>query len=243
MSAPSAILTYHSLDESDSVISIRPALFREQMERLAGSGVQVVPLAEVLDRPGSVAITFDDGLANLADHAIPLLERLALPATIFVVSGYCGRRNTWSTQPAGIPEMPLMDWATLRGLPPLFSLGAHTVNHPNLNRLGDREIEREIRDSRIEIEQETGKKVESFAYPYGAMDERASALVRREFPIGCGTRLDFVGPDTDRAELPRLDTYYLKSPRWFRKPFGPAHYWYIGLRRSIRDIRQSSSTL
>jgi hypothetical protein len=234
-----AIFTYHSLDDSGSVISVHPELFRGQMEMLAASRVKVVPLEEIFAHPGAVAITFDDGFANLADHAVPVLERLALPATIFVVSGYCGKRNNWPTQPAGIPQMPLLDWPALRSLPPLFSLGAHTVNHPDLRAQDEREVEREVRESRADIEHRTGRAVASFAYPYGAINERTAALVRREFAIGCGTRLDFAGPDADRAVLPRLDTFYLKSPRWFRQPLGPANRGYIGLRRCMREIRRS----
>jgi hypothetical protein len=117
------------------VISVAPDLFRRQMEALAASRVKVVPLEAIFEHPGAVAITFDDGFVNVAEHAAPVLERLALPATVFVVSGYCGKRNNWPTQPAGIPQLPLMDWTALRGLPPLFSLGAHTVNHPDLSGL------------------------------------------------------------------------------------------------------------
>ena len=48
---PSAILTYHSIDDSGSVISVSPEAFRRQMQMLADSGTPVVPLAEVLRRP------------------------------------------------------------------------------------------------------------------------------------------------------------------------------------------------
>ena len=121
----------------------------------------------------------------------------------------------------------------------MVALGAHTVNHPDLSTMQEREAECEVRDSRTEIEQKTGRAVASFAYPYGGMNDRTAALVRREFPIGCGTRLDFTTQDADRAVLPRLDTFYLKSPRWFRDPFSTANRCYIGLRRGIREVRQS----
>jgi len=232
-----AILTYHSLDHSGSVISVRPKRFRIQMETLAAGSAKVVPLTEVLDFPGAIAITFDDGFLSLAEHAAPVLERLALPATIFVVSGYCGGRNDWPSQPPGIPRMPLMSWAVLRDLPPCFSLGAHTVTHPDLSALEEREILREVCESRTEIEQRTGRQVATFAYPYGAADARAAAVVRREFALGCGTRLNFAGPEEDRAMLPRLDTFYLKSPRWFAQPFSASSRLYIGLRRRLREVR------
>jgi hypothetical protein len=41
-----AILTYHAIDESGSVLSTSPGLFTQQMQILAESGVRVVPLTE-----------------------------------------------------------------------------------------------------------------------------------------------------------------------------------------------------
>src|SRR5690348_2083040 len=105
--ARSAVLTYHSLDNSRSVISLPPAVFRDQMEALAGSGTPVVPLSEIHNRPGAVSITFDDGFANIADHALPILQRFSFPATVFVVGGHCGGYNDWPSQPPGIPRLPL----------------------------------------------------------------------------------------------------------------------------------------
>jgi hypothetical protein len=37
--------------------------------------------------------------------------------------------------------------------------------------------------------------------------------------------------------LPRLDTFYLKSPRWFGQPFSASSRLYIGLRRRLREVR------
>ena len=233
----SVVLTYHSLDETGSVISIRPQDFRRQMEALATSGIPVVPLAEILDHPGSVAITFDDGFANFLEHAVPVLNRLSLPATVFVISGYCGHRNNWPTQPPGIPDLPLMSWSDLRDLPTGISLGAHTVTHQNLCSLDDREVAIEVHQSRMEIEAKTGRAVETFAYPYGAVDARTASIVRREFKIGCGTRLRFTDTQGDPAVLPRLDVFYLKSAMWFRKPLSVPNSMYIAFRRSLREAR------
>lgn len=41
--------------------------------------------------PGSVAITFDDGYWNVLAHALPVLSRYRLPATLFVTMGYLER--------------------------------------------------------------------------------------------------------------------------------------------------------
>jgi peptidoglycan/xylan/chitin deacetylase (PgdA/CDA1 family) len=232
-----AILTYHSLDPSGSVISVRPEVFRRQMEALAASSVKAVPLNELHRHTGAVAITFDDGFGNLAEHAVPVLTRLALPATIFVVSGYCGMRNNWPTQPAGIPEMPLLSWTALRDLPPSIALGAHTVTHPNLTALEQPEMRKEVLDSRTEIEQRTGRRVDTFAYPYGTVNAITAALVGEQFEVACGTRLNFCAPESDRAQLPRLDTFYLQSESWFEDPFGWKTRLYVDFRRRLRELR------
>jgi len=234
-----AIFTYHSLDESGSVISTRPESFGRQMEALAASGVKVVPLTEISLHRDAAAITFDDAFANFGECAVPVLERLSLPATVFVVSGYSGGHNNWPTQPPGVPCLPLMSWSALRSLPPGISLGAHTVTHPDLRVLDEADMMHEVRDSRSEIEQKTGRAVETFAYPYGAVDVRTADVVRDQFAIGCGTRLRYTGPKDDAAVLPRLDTYYLKSAAWFRNPLGVAARSYIAARRMLREARQA----
>jgi len=43
----------------------------------------------------SVVLTFDDGFANFAEHALPVLQRFALKATVFVVVNRIGQRADW----------------------------------------------------------------------------------------------------------------------------------------------------
>ena len=67
----------------------------------------VVPLDEALTRlsggrplpPAAVALTFDDGYADNLTVAAPLLERLSLPATFFLVPGLLSRTVSawWET--------------------------------------------------------------------------------------------------------------------------------------------------
>ena len=236
----SVILTYHSLDDSESVISIPPALFRRQMEFLAASGIPVVPLDQALHRPGSIAITFDDGFCNLLDHAVPVLERLRLPATIFVVSEYCGRNNNWPSQPHGVPDLPLLSWDKLSALPPLISLGAHTMTHPDLRRLSAEECERELCVCQGQIEQHLGRPVRCLAYPYGASSPQVRSLADRHFELAVGTSLRFLSTRSSRLDLPRIDAYYLRG--WFslERLFTESGSLYIGFRSLLRDVRRFS---
>jgi peptidoglycan/xylan/chitin deacetylase (PgdA/CDA1 family) len=69
------------------VLTVSTELFQRQLEAVART-FDIVPLATLDDRdPGSrprVALTFDDDDPGHAEHALPILEKLGLPATFFL---------------------------------------------------------------------------------------------------------------------------------------------------------------
>ena len=238
------ILTYHSLDTSGSVISTDPRVFREQMDSLAETGTRVVPLEQIQHTPGAVALTFDDGFQNFYEHAYPVLRDRRFPATVFVVTGFCGSTNNWPSQPANppVPRLPLMGWSELREVAAAnITLGSHTCTHPYLPELSAAQLDEELRVSRLSLEDQLGQPVTSFAYPYGAATPGVQAAVGRHYQLACGTKLAYLSEDSDATELPRLDTYYLQKRMWFKslsRQYGAA---YIAMRRSLREARSGWS--
>lgn len=240
-----AILTYHSIDDGGSVLSVSPALFAQQMGLLAGGGIAVVALDRLLemrhDHPSEpvLAITFDDGFRNVYEHAFPVLRRYGFPATIFLVTDYCGKTNDWPTQPPRVAREPLLDWPEIREMAEAgISFGAHTATHPDLTRLSAASVEEELLRSKRTIENTLGRSVGAFAYPYGAYDDSVRRLAGRHFALACSARLGFVGAGSDPLALPRLDLYYLKHPRIFGSLFSPLTDAYIGLRHAARECRR-----
>lgn len=238
----STILTYHSIDGSGSVISTDPGLFRRQMEWIAVHGTRVVPLEQVLDTPGSVAVTFDDGYRNFAGTAVPILAEFRLPATVFVVTDYCGKANGWDARGMKMPELALMDWQAIRDLPAeLVSLGGHGATHKDLAKLAGSELQTEIRGCRSEMEDRTGRPVRAFAYPYGNSGATARRAAQEAYSLACGTTLARVGGDADRFDLPRLDAYYLRDFDRFCEVVSGGGAGYIRARRWLRAARARSS--
>ncbi|MDB4882087.1 MAG: hypothetical protein JWL95_853, partial [Gemmatimonadetes bacterium] len=181
-----AILTYHSVDETGSVISIDPRAFRRHVEWLAASRVPVVALDRLVEVPpneDAIAITFDDGLDNFAKLAAPLLLERGFPATLFVVTGAVGTTNVWPAgADAGIPVMRLLDWNELGHLAEAgIAMGAHTRTHPRLEQLSAGAAEGEIEDSRARLRSELGIDAAAFAYPYGSVSSAARNVVARRF--------------------------------------------------------------
>ena len=112
----------------------------------------------------------------------PALESLSVPVQIFVCSGYAG-----DGAPLTIPELAgddleqltTMTWDELRAHAERgVNIGSHGIAHAHLTRLSDDELQRELTDSKHEIEDELEGPCRELAYPYGEHDERVRAAAR-----------------------------------------------------------------
>ncbi|MGH7665493.1 MAG: polysaccharide deacetylase family protein [Gemmatimonadaceae bacterium] len=238
-----AILTYHSLDDSGSPISLHPATFAEHVQWLASPRIRVVGLLELLAADpdvDAIAITFDDGFRNFETHAAPLLRDAGLPATLFVVSNRVGDTNAWSESgDRGIPVLPLLGWGRLRRLTAAgVTIGAHGRTHRVLPGLDAATLEDEVVACADRIADELGEKPTSFAYPYGGVDEAVTAAVAKAgYGAACTTELRALARNEDPHLLPRLDAFYLRRPgqleRWGSRAFR-GRLWIRARARGIR---------
>lgn len=181
------VLCYHSVSTRwEHALSVTPDAFRVQVTSLARTGVPPVS-ADALAKGArrGLHVTFDDAYRDVLD-ALPLLEQLGLPATVFVSTGFAddGRPLAVSELAADAEAHPdllaTMTWDQLRGIAEQgVEIGSHTVGHPHLTQLTDEELERELRNSKQRIEDELGRPARLLAYPYGEHDARVHAVVRR----------------------------------------------------------------
>lgn len=245
-SRPVPILTYHSLDDSGAVTSVAPGDFHEHMHLLEQRGFTGISLSTLLDswdgrralpsRP--IVLTFDDGFANVIEHAAPCLSDLGFRATIFVVSGRCGQTNDWPNQVSRAPRLRLLSWSELGEMAAAgFEVGAHTLTHRPLTKLAPSEATREIVESKAAIEDRLGQAVQTFAYPFGLFTRVHYEIARKHFQGTCSTRLGRASPTHDRHRLPRLDVYYLRRPIFFRLFETLAGHIYLALRGAGRETR------
>jgi len=237
-----AILTFHSVDESGSVLSIAASQLRSLVESIRASGHRIVSLREILrapDAPDRVALTFDDGMASLHANALPVLRDLGAPATVFLTTGWLGRDNRWPSTPPGTPRMAMLDWSQARALRDAgWSVEAHTVNHPDLRALSDEEIGRELEDCARAIEREIGERPEVLAYPYGHCDARVEARAHSRYRFAVTAAMGTLPRQiAEPMRVPRLETYYFRSPRIHAGFDGARFRGYLAVRSLLRRLR------
>jgi peptidoglycan/xylan/chitin deacetylase (PgdA/CDA1 family) len=203
--------------------TVGPEDFAFQLETLRRRKFQLVPLDDYVrhavdeDRgPGNrVAVTFDDGWLDNHTHALPVLSRLGIPATFFVVSGPM----------AGVASERRMTPAMLRELVAAgMEIGAHTRTHPDLASLPEELLDWEIGGCMADIEEITGQAVRFLAYPGGRFNEAVVRCVERHGLLAaCSVIAAGRNDGADRYRLSR-DVFTPRMDGWrdriLLRPFG-----------------------
>ncbi|HYP40344.1 MAG TPA: polysaccharide deacetylase family protein [Chloroflexia bacterium] len=231
------ILSYHSLDEHTTPLSVPPRLFEIHMATIAAERCPTFTMAQVAAHlatrrpfpPRAIAITFDDGFENVASVAAPIMARYGLRGTVYVISGMVGRITQWTDGEVELPPMPLLTWAQIKTLQAGgFEIGAHSVTHGFLTRCLQADLRRELRESKATLEGELGTQVTAFAYPQGDYDRRVVAETRLAgYTTATTVDQGRAGLNDDPLRLPRLLVSGNTTPaamRAFTAPtIGPAY--------------------
>lgn len=227
---PVPILLYHSVSD-DAPAWIAPfavtvGAFRRHLELIRTAGLTAVSVeayANALrgeeslpERP--VVITFDDGLADFRDQALPALAAAGLTATLFVTTGFL--ESSPDSQGVSRPPGPWLDAAALLELPNQdVEVGAHSHTHPHLDTLRPQAAREEVERPKLILERLLGRPVSSFAYPHGFHSRTLRNLVRDcGYRSACGVRNALSSADDDPFAIARLtvraDTSLAELAAW-----------------------------
>lgn len=214
---PVPVLLYHGVAPSAppglQPWVMHPDRFAAHLDLIVERGLTPLRVSDLVDayrgecelpeRP--VAITFDDGLADFAEHAWPALRARDLTATLYVVAGAVGATADWLGDIGGPPPR-MLGWDDVRALDAEgCEIGAHSQTHPELDTLRRRGIADEVNHSRRELSSRLGAPVRSFAYPHGYHDQRVrEAVVRAGFDSACAVREALSSADDDPFALARV---------------------------------------
>jgi|CXWL01.1.fsa_nt_gi peptidoglycan/xylan/chitin deacetylase (PgdA/CDA1 family) len=213
-----ATLMYHIVDdEIADPIAVSRQAFAEQMDFLKTEGYHTLSLDEACalargERPAvprSVLITFDDGYHDNVEHALPVLVRSGLTATLFVISAHIGQSNRWN--PKACYDTRHLGWDGLRAwLAAGNEIGGHSHEHLCMVRLHETELRAAVRVNKEILEAGLDRALIGFSYPYGRFDERVRRVVAEHYQIAFSDSTGTWWPAADRYAINRIAV----RPEW-----------------------------
>jgi len=231
------VLCYHAVsDRWPSPLAVTPRQLETQLRVLLRRGYRGAPFAQAVTSPPaelSLAVTFDDGYRSVLTHALPVLARLGLTATVFVPTDFVGvdAPMSWPgiEQWVGGPyedELRGMSWDELASLRDAgWEIGSHTCSHPWLSRLDDGALGRELAESRRACEAHVGP-CRTLALPYGDGDARVEGAAAA---AGYRAVAGLPGASGPRSGWPRVGIYPADRPGRFR----------LKVARPVRRVRSA----
>ncbi len=229
------ILMYHSVSrETNTSLCVTPENFNRQMKFLTDNNYSVITIRELIESirngkqylPRTVVITFDDGFEDNFTHVFPVLAKHGMPAAIFLITGYIGRKDGYLT------------WDQVRLMQKNgITFGGHTRNNVYLPLITDTAgIWGEIAGSREDIKKNTGTVADFFCYPTGGFNEEIKKVVRKAgYKAACTTNR---GPGRSNRDIYALKRVKITNSDT-RKPF---HFRakVSGFYNAFRKIKKSN---
>lgn len=180
------IYNFHEVNNHPGFYGITPKRFEAIIKYLNTRGYQIRSFMDyyalvLTDRPekkNTVVFTIDDGDLSALDNAVPILNRYHFGATLFI---YTDRYGPYSDF-----------YHRLGDLSNRFEIASHSLSHANLIKIKEKDMNqfyKELVMSKKKLEYYTGKRVKTFAWPYGNYNEsmiQSVFLAGYEFQVAAG---------------------------------------------------------
>ncbi|NOY58718.1 MAG: polysaccharide deacetylase family protein [Calditrichaeota bacterium] len=218
-----SVLAYHMVDTRFDwgITRVTPKQFRRQIEFALNRGFTFQTISEYLsyenDHSKHIAITFDDGYKSIYDYAFKILKQFGIKATLFVIPGFVGQRNTWDVN-IGWLKFDHLGWHDIKEMHDAgWEIGSHSMSHRDLTRLDNRELDYELDASKMLLERRLNSPVHVISYPFGNANRRvceASAKHGYQAGVVMGKKITHV---PEKFAVPRIGLYLLDSLKIFEQ--------------------------
>lgn len=243
--------------------NVTPQRFEDQIGGLLERGYEAWPLRYALDhhRKGlpiprkAFVVTFDDGYANVFQHAFPVLRQYKVPATVFLSTAYLDSDkpfpcDDWSV--TGETDVPAETWRPLTTdecrqmqASDLIELAAHTHTHQDFRNRPEA-LREDLLQNVAELRDRFGLDDATFAFPYGVkrLGFAGPPLneVARDVGLLCSlsTEPQLVRPASDPFDWGRFNAEAYDTPASLAAKL---QGWYEALRGAWQGLGRSSNKL
>jgi len=219
-------LCYHKLSDSfllEGTWTTR-SRFTAQIDRLRSCGYTFIGQEDFLEsfedarsKDHRLLLTFDDGYEQLYDLYFEVLAPRQIPLLVFLVTGFAGRANSWELS-LGRKSFRHLSWEQVREMSEHgVAFGSHGLDHSDLTRLREDELDDQLEKSRRTLKDEAGIEARCFSYPFGRYNNRVVSAVKKAgydaafslYPKHSNRRID-------RFALRRNAVYVIDGPMTLR---------------------------
>jgi peptidoglycan/xylan/chitin deacetylase (PgdA/CDA1 family) len=176
------ILTFHhvafvpaNIDKVGRGLYVNPVYFEQVLIELKKNNYQTVFASEIESylakgqRPPRnwVALTFDDGYEDFYTNVLPLLKKYNTKASLYIITSRFSGDYLTRDQVKEIDQTNLVE------------IGSHTVSHPQLAWLSPVKQQRELKESKADLERLLKKNILSICYPSGSYNQETEMLAKQ----------------------------------------------------------------
>ena len=116
-----------------------------------------------------------------------------------------------------------------------IEFGGHTKTHPKLAKIDIEDAKKEIFESKEKLEKKLNKKLVSFAYPYGNMNEDVKNIVKEAgYEFAVATDSGDISFSTDLFKIRRIGIFSTNSFLTFKRKVS-GRYNFIKIKRERKE--------
>jgi peptidoglycan/xylan/chitin deacetylase (PgdA/CDA1 family) len=178
------VLMYHHIQPEvqakelgQTNLTVDNGIFDQQMEYLSSHGYTTLSADQLINAlrthaelpSKSILITFDDGYKDIVDFAFPVLQKYNIIGNVMIPTGLINNNG-------------FLLWDDLRNMVGSGRVFAydHTWSHASLTGASNEKIQTEVSTAKTQLEQNLGRPVSIFAYPYGSENQRVVDILSQD---------------------------------------------------------------
>ena len=193
------ILTYHNILENNATLNdchdwITINDFKSQIALIKSHHFTPISFGELFNTtkplPNKpIIITFDDGYESCYSIVYHILKEYNFKASYFIFTDFIAESpvkrlsNDWNI--GYRPKTNHLVWTEIREMidSGLVEIGSHTQSHKSLTNIELHDVEKELCESKKNIENNLGRTIDFFSYPggHGFNNDQIKKLVKKEY--------------------------------------------------------------
>jgi len=187
------VVAFHGIEPSpEGRYETSTGTFEFLLSTLKTYGYETITFADLMDyldkgKPlpaKPIIITSDDGYQNTYTYALPILKKYGYKMTVFLITSYMGndentrRMNEFDFDAEGVPHRPMLIWPEVRAMSKYgIEFQSHTWSHGIITNIPIEQAERELAQSKYDIEVNIGKPCFIVAWSHGIFNGEVLSLL------------------------------------------------------------------